>query len=369
MRRRRGQVPAPRRRGRDDPGRAVAAVLRARDALGVLRADGVHRRPVGDAEARPARRAGIEFLCSPFSLEAVERLERIGVVALQGRLRRGDEPRPRAAAAAATGKPVLLSSGMCSWAELDAAVEAAGDQVTVLQCTSQYPTPPERVGLNVLARAARALRQARRPLRPHARALRGVRGGGARRVGGREALHALASDLYGPDAALATRAATSSRSSSTACRELETMLASPVDKDDLAAVRRDEAGVREVASSRRARFRPAPDLAARWSRPRSRARGFPRGVLAEVVGRAPRATSPPTPCSPRTDARVRKVCVVVGSRANYSSIKSAMRAIADAPRPRAAARRRRVRAARPLRQRRRPDRAATASSATSACSC
>ena len=34
-------------RGGDDAGRAFAALLRARDALGVLRADGVHRRAVG----------------------------------------------------------------------------------------------------------------------------------------------------------------------------------------------------------------------------------------------------------------------------------------------------------------------------------
>ena len=54
-------------------------------------------------------------------------------------------------AAAATGKPVLVSSGMSTWEELDAAVEAAGENASVLQCTSAYPTPPERVGLNLLA--------------------------------------------------------------------------------------------------------------------------------------------------------------------------------------------------------------------------
>src|SRR6266516_7826744 len=94
--------------------------------------------------------AGIEFLCSAFSVEALGRLEQLGV-------RRHKIPSGEVTnlelirAAAATGKPVLLSSGMSSWAELDAAVEAAGEQVTVLQCTSAYPTPPERVGLNLLA--------------------------------------------------------------------------------------------------------------------------------------------------------------------------------------------------------------------------
>jgi N,N'-diacetyllegionaminate synthase len=54
---------------------------------------------------------------------------------------------------AETGKPVLLSSGMSDWAELDAAVDRlkGGGLLTVLQCTSAYPCPAERVGLNVLA--------------------------------------------------------------------------------------------------------------------------------------------------------------------------------------------------------------------------
>ncbi len=53
----------------------------------------------------------------------------------------------------ATKKPVLLSSGMSGWAELDAAVTALkpGGPVTILQCASAYPCPPEWVGLNVLA--------------------------------------------------------------------------------------------------------------------------------------------------------------------------------------------------------------------------
>ena len=55
---------------------------------------------------------------------------------------------------AATGKPALLSSGMSNWQELDAAVAALrpGGRVTLLQCSSAYPCPPEDVGLNVIAK-------------------------------------------------------------------------------------------------------------------------------------------------------------------------------------------------------------------------
>jgi len=61
---------------------------------------------------------------------------------------------PLLAKIAALGKPVLLSSGMSSWAELDAAVETIRRRhadLTMLACTSEYPCAYERVGLNVLA--------------------------------------------------------------------------------------------------------------------------------------------------------------------------------------------------------------------------
>ncbi len=99
--------------------------------------------------------AGVEFLSSPFSEAAVALLEEIGV----GRYKipSGEVTNlPLLRAVAATGKPVLLSSGMSDWAELDAAVETlrAGGPVTVMQCTSAYPAPDERVGLNVIGEMA-----------------------------------------------------------------------------------------------------------------------------------------------------------------------------------------------------------------------
>lgn len=54
---------------------------------------------------------------------------------------------------AATGKPVLLSSGMATWEELDTAVATVrgnGADVALFQCTTAYPCPADMVGLNVL---------------------------------------------------------------------------------------------------------------------------------------------------------------------------------------------------------------------------
>jgi N-acetylneuraminate synthase len=92
------------------------------------------------------------FLSSPFSMDAVELLERVGVAAWKvpsGEM--GSTPMLRRVAA--SGLPVLLSSGMSPLSELDAAVtlvKDCGRTPTVLQCTTAYPCPAERVGLNLI---------------------------------------------------------------------------------------------------------------------------------------------------------------------------------------------------------------------------
>jgi N,N'-diacetyllegionaminate synthase len=96
--------------------------------------------------------AGVEFLSSPFSIEAVALLEEIGLE--RYKIPSGEVTNlPLLEEVARTGKPVLLSSGMSSWAELDAAVECIrkhNEALVVMQCTSAYPCPHDRVGLNVL---------------------------------------------------------------------------------------------------------------------------------------------------------------------------------------------------------------------------
>lgn len=103
--------------------------------------------------AEHAAERGVLFLSSAFSLPAVELLERLGVPAWK--VGAGEITNlPMLEMMARTGKPVLLSSGMSNWAELDAAVACVRAQnapVAVFQCTTAYPCPPEKLGLNVLA--------------------------------------------------------------------------------------------------------------------------------------------------------------------------------------------------------------------------
>lgn len=97
-----------------------------------------------------AHQRGLWFLSSPFSNEAVELLNDIGIDGWK--IASGElNNLPMLRRIAELGQPVLLSSGMSDWEELDAAVELFREsEVAVLQCTSAYPCPPERIGLNLI---------------------------------------------------------------------------------------------------------------------------------------------------------------------------------------------------------------------------
>jgi N-acetylneuraminate synthase len=99
-----------------------------------------------------ANKCGLHFLSSPFSMAAVELLNRIGVVAWK--VASGEiNNHPLLDTLAQTGLPVMLSTGMSPLEEIDAAVECVRQHdvpVAVMQCTSMYPTPPEHVGLDLI---------------------------------------------------------------------------------------------------------------------------------------------------------------------------------------------------------------------------
>ena len=95
---------------------------------------------------------GIEFLSSPFSLAAIDLLERVGVK--RYKVGSGEvNNHLMLEYLAKTGKPVLLSSGMSSFEELDdsvALLKAFDTPLSIFQCTTSYPTQPENWGLNVI---------------------------------------------------------------------------------------------------------------------------------------------------------------------------------------------------------------------------
>lgn len=91
-------------------------------------------------------------LNTPLSVKAVEWMEKLGTPAYK--IGSGEVETPDIfEAIARTGKPLLLSSGMSSYDMTDRAVEAMKKRkmdFALFQCTTQYPTPLEKVGLNVM---------------------------------------------------------------------------------------------------------------------------------------------------------------------------------------------------------------------------
>tara|TARA_R100000935_G_scaffold58846_1_gene98510 strand:+ start:2629 stop:3621 length:993 start_codon:yes stop_codon:yes gene_type:complete len=95
----------------------------------------------------------IEFLASPFSNAAVDLLEEVGVK--RYKIGSGEVTNFLLLEKIAnTRKPVILSSGMSSYIELDKTVKFLEDrdvEYSILQCTTAYPTVPENYGLNVIS--------------------------------------------------------------------------------------------------------------------------------------------------------------------------------------------------------------------------
>lgn len=108
-----------------------------------------------DAHRAVAERAslrGLKVMATPFSESAVDMLERVGVDAYK--IASGDLTWDQLIVrAAATGKPLVVSTGMSTLAEVHHALAVArlagGDHVALLHCVSAYPVP--RGSENLLA--------------------------------------------------------------------------------------------------------------------------------------------------------------------------------------------------------------------------
>ena len=96
----------------------------------------------------------VEFLATPFSIAAVKLLERIGVS--KYKVGSGDTTNLLLIEKIArTGKEIIISSGMSDLEELDTVskfIERHGIDYYFLHCVSQYPSPPETIGLLRIAK-------------------------------------------------------------------------------------------------------------------------------------------------------------------------------------------------------------------------
>jgi N-acetylneuraminate synthase len=95
---------------------------------------------------------GVMYLSTPFSREASDRLDAMGVPAFK--IGSGEcNNLPLLRHIAAKGKPVILSTGMNDLASVQRSAEIflrAGVPLALMHCTSMYPTPYEKVRLGAL---------------------------------------------------------------------------------------------------------------------------------------------------------------------------------------------------------------------------
>ncbi len=135
------------------PGFEYLAPIGAKSPSELLEEISLPREWQGDLRDHAASR-GIAFFSTPFDVEAVAELDELDVPAMKISSFEIVDPE-LIGAAARTGRPLLISTGMATLGEVEDAlrdaVAAGAGAAGLMQCTSVYPAPPERANLRAMA--------------------------------------------------------------------------------------------------------------------------------------------------------------------------------------------------------------------------
>ncbi len=182
-----------------------------------------------------ADEAGLLFLSSAFSLQAVELLKKVGVAGWKvasGEITNSD----MISAMAQTRQPMLISTGMSDFAEIDTAVACVKQHdapLCVFQCSTQYPSPPERIGLNVIPEI-RSRFACAAGLSDHSGTIYPGLAAAAHGIEALEVHITLSRDAFGPDV-VASLTPEQLTQLVEGVRFIETMRANPIDKSSIPA--------------------------------------------------------------------------------------------------------------------------------------
>ena len=111
-----------------------------------------------EALSERARDDGVDFLSSATYVEALSLLDRAGAPAFKIASPQAWGNLALVSAAAAFGKPMIISTGYCRSDEvaraIDACVTAGNDQIVLLHCVSKYPVEPAEADLGGMQKLA-----------------------------------------------------------------------------------------------------------------------------------------------------------------------------------------------------------------------
>lgn len=171
------------------------------------------------------------FLSSPFSFEALDLLRKLNIAAWK--VASGELTNlPMIAEMAKDGRPIMLSTGMSPFSEIEQAVKTIKtkeSRFAIFQCTTQYPSPPEAIGLNVLDELREKF-QCAVGLSDHSGTIYpSLAASAAHRIEILEVHLTMSREMFGPDVA-ASVTPQELRQITQGIRFIEKMRASPLDK-------------------------------------------------------------------------------------------------------------------------------------------
>jgi len=242
--------------------------------------------------AQHAKESSLAFLSSPFSLQAVELLRALNVPAWKVASGEVDSG-PLLAAMCDDRKPVLLSTGMSTFADIDRAVGAirrAKAPLAVMQCASRYPTPLDAVGLNVIGEY-RTRYDCPVGLSDHSGRVHPALAALALGADIVEVHLTLSRDMFGPDVPVSLTAA-EFQSVAAARDAFHTMATHPVDKDAAADDLSEMRALFGRSLAPRTDLPAGTVIGAEMLTAKKPATGIPPDALSSVIGRQLRQAVP-----------------------------------------------------------------------------